>query len=348
MSEMETHGVPVEAAGWRLDQFLVGALSGVSRARVQRLVEQGQVLVDGRREKPSLKLRGGETVTVEGEQQPAPVTARAEAIPLDIVYEDEALAVVNKPAGMMVHAGAGETEEARDAGTLVNALLYRFGSLSAVGGALRPGIVHRLDKETSGLIVVAKTDEAHEALAAKFAAREMTKTYVALVQGVLPEDGATISEPIRRDAVRRTRMTTHAGEGAREAVTHYRVVERMETRFGRFTLARVRIETGRTHQIRVHLASIHHPVVGDTLYGAAAELTALPLSATRKARRETVRLGRNFLHAAELEFEHPFTGERISLRADLPAELTGFLDCLRGEVGSADRRNEAAHEDAQQ
>ncbi len=342
MAEMETYRVPVEAAGWRLDLFLVDALSGVSRARVQHLVEQGEVLVDGRREKASLKLRGGETVTVEGEQQSVPVTARAEAISIDIVYEDEALAVVNKPAGMMVHAGAGATEEARDAGTLVNALLYRFGSLSGVGGALRPGIVHRLDKETSGLIVVAKTDAAHEALAAKFASREMTKTYVALVQGALPEDGATIAAPIRRDAVRRTRMTTHAGEGARDAVTHYRVAERLETRFGKFTLARVRIETGRTHQIRVHLASIHHPVVGDTLYGAAGELIALPLSTTRKARRETLRLGRNFLHAAELEFEHPLTGERISLRADLPAELTGFLDCLRGASGAANQRDEAA------
>uniref|UniRef100_E6PYB3 Ribosomal large subunit pseudouridine synthase D (RRNA-uridine isomerase D) (RRNA pseudouridylate synthase D) n=1 Tax=mine drainage metagenome TaxID=410659 RepID=E6PYB3_9ZZZZ len=349
MLEVETHRVPVEAAGWRLDQFLVGALSGLSRARVQHLVEQGQVLVDGQREKASMKLRGDETVTVEGQQQSIPVTARAEAIPLEIVYEDEALAVVNKPAGMMVHAGAGATEEARDAGTLVNALLHRFGALSSVGGALRPGIVHRLDKETSGLIVVAKTDEVHAALATKFAAREMTKTYVALVQGVLPEDGATIHAPIRRDAVRRTRMTTHAGEGARDAVTHYRVVERMETRFGRFTLARVRIETGRTHQIRVHMASIHHPVVGDTLYGAPAQLVALPLSTTLKARREALRLGRNFLHAAELEFEHPLSGERISLRADLPPELSAFLDCLRGASGTAkaNRHDTATNEDAQ-
>ena len=329
MSETESLVVPVEAAGWRLDQFLAGQLSGVSRSRVQQLVEQGDVLVEGRREKASLKLRGGESVVVTGQQQVTPLEARAEDIPLEIVYEDEDLAVVNKPAGMMVHAGSGATDEARSGGTLVNALLHRFGTLSATGGELRPGIVHRLDKETSGLIVIARNDAAHEALAEMFASRRITKTYLALVQGKLPEDAATIQAPISRDSVRRTRMTTRRLEGARHAVSHYRVVERLETRFGPFTLARVRIETGRTHQIRVHMASISHPVVGDTLYGAPGKIVALPLSTTRKAAREVLQLNRNFLHSSELEFTHPITGKQVQLTSPLPQELEEFLQKLR-------------------
>jgi len=340
MSEMESLVVPVEAAGWRLDQFLAGQLSGVSRSRVQQLVEQGDVLVEGKQEKASLKLRGGETVVVTGQQQVTPLEARAEDIPLEIVYEDEDLAVVNKPAGMMVHAGSGATDDARSGGTLVNALLHRFPSLSSVGGELRPGVVHRLDKETSGLIIIAKNDLTHEALAEMFASRRITKTYLALVQGILPEDGATIQAPISRDSVRRTRMTTRRLEGARHAISHYRVVERLETRFGAFTLARVRIETGRTHQIRVHMASISHPVVGDTLYGAPAKIIALPLSTTRKAAREVLELRRNFLHSSELEFEHPTTGKIIQLNSPLPDELAEFLGKLRNPV--SDRSAEQA------
>jgi 23S rRNA pseudouridine1911/1915/1917 synthase len=288
--------------------------------------------VEGKREKASLKLRGGERVVVTGQQQVTPLEARAEDIPLEIVYEDDDLAVVNKPAGMMVHAGSGATDEARSGGTLVNALLHRFATLSTVGGELRPGIVHRLDKETSGLIIIAKNDAAHEALAEMFASRKITKTYVALLQGVLPEDGATIQAPISRDSVRRTRMTTRRLDGARHAVSHYRVVERLETRFGAFTLARVRIETGRTHQIRVHMASISHPVVGDTLYGAPAKIIALPLSTTRKAAREVLKLERNFLHSSELEFSHPITGKEVRLMSPLPRELDEFLAKLRTPV----------------
>ncbi len=339
MSEMEELVVPVEAAGWRLDQFLAGHLDGVSRSRVQQLVEQGDVLVEGRREKASLKLRGGESIQVHGQQHTIPLEARAEDIPLEVVYEDDDLAVINKPAGMMVHAGSGATDEARSGGTLVNALLHRFKTLSSVGGDLRPGIVHRLDKETSGLILIAKNDKAHEALAEMFASRQMTKTYIALVQGKLPEDAATIQSPISRDAVRRTRMTTRRLDGARHAVTHYRVVERLETRFGPFTLARVRIETGRTHQIRVHMASISHPVVGDTLYGAPAKIIALPLSVTRKAAREVLQMERNFLHSSELEFTHPITGKQIQLTSLLPQELEIFLNSLRDPVPS----KEAGH-----
>ena len=335
MPEMESLVVPVEAAGWRLDQFLTGQLVNVSRSRVQQLVEQGDVLVEGRREKASLKLRGGETISVHGQQQVTPLEARAEDIPLDVVYEDEHLAVVNKPAGMMVHAGSGATDEARSGRTLVNALLHRFKTLSAIGGELRPGIVHRLDKETSGLIIIARNDTAHEALAEMFSSRKITKTYLTLVQGKLPEDAATIQAPISRDSVRRTRMTTRRLEGARHAVSHYRVVERLETRFGAFTLARVRIETGRTHQIRVHMASISHPVVGDTLYGAPAKIIALPLSTTRKAAREVLELRRNFLHSAELEFTHPITGKTVELKSALPRELEVFLAQLRDPVVNA-------------
>lgn len=324
--------VPAEAAGQRLDRFVAETLEGVSRSRVQLLIEQGGLLVDVHPQKASFKLRGGERVTIAGEPHPAPLKAAPEAIPLDVVYEDDDLAVVNKPAGMMVHAGAGATEAARNRGTLVNALLSRFQSLSSVGGELRPGIVHRLDKETSGLIVVAKNDRAHAALSAMFAARRVEKTYLALVHGTVERDKGTITAAIGRDPVRRTRMTTRPSEQARTAVSHYRVQRRLETRFGRFTLVSVRIETGRTHQIRVHMASIGHPVVGDTLYGGAAQLRdqrALAATPSRAARRhaepETLRLGRNFLHAAQLALAHPLTGKPIQLEAPLPIELTEFL-----------------------
>ena len=256
-----------EDAGTRLDQFLATRLDSISRARVQEMIAEGKVLVNDSPAKASLKLRGGERISVLGEAQRAPLKAVAEEIPLDIVYEDDDLAVINKPAGMMVHAGAGASDDARNRGTLVNALLHHLGSLSGVGGALRPGIVHRLDKETSGLIVVAKNDDAHRKLSAQFAAREVKKKYVALVHGWVKKDSGTLAQSISRDRVRRTRMTTRL-EGGRAAVTHYRVVRRLDTKFGKFTLLDVKIDTGRTHQIRVHVAAMGHPVVGDTMYGA--------------------------------------------------------------------------------
>ena len=321
--------VPAEAAGQRLDQFIAAQLEGVSRSRVQLLMEQGGVQVDGETPKASLKLRGGERIAITGEPHPAPLKAVPEDIPLDVVYEDKDLAVVNKPAGMMVHAGAGASDDERSRGTLVNALLYRFKKLSSVGGELRPGIVHRLDKETSGLIVVAKNDRAHAALGAMFSGRKMRKAYVALVQGLVERARGTITASIDRDPARRTRMTVSTHENARSAVSHYEVVRRIESRFGKFTLVRVRIETGRTHQIRVHMASIGHPVAGDTLYGGPGQLTdQVVAQARRKQEPERIRLGRNFLHAAELEFEHPLTGKALKLEAPLPAELEAVLEKL--------------------
>jgi len=316
--------VSSEHAGQRLDQFLAGQLPQTSRARVQQLIAAEKVMVNAAAAKASLRLRGGEQVTVLGETAPPPLKAIPEDIPLDIVYEDDDLAVVNKPAGMMVHAGAGATDDQRNRGTLVNALLHRFRRLSGVSGELRPGIVHRLDKATSGLIVVAKTDEAHRKLAAQFAHRQVKKTYIALVHGWAKPDHGTISSSISRDRVRRTRMTTRR-QGGREAITHYRVQRRIDSRFGKFTLLEVRIDTGRTHQIRVHLASLGHPVVGDTLYGAPRELR------TRAGSRRS--LARNFLHAAALQFSHPRTSKELSFTRPLPDELSDFLRLLVEDGG---------------
>lgn len=307
----------VEDAGKRLDQFLVSQIVDTSRARVQQLINEEKVLVNDDPAKASLRLRGGERIAILGEVKSTPLRAMAEEIPLDIVYEDDDLAVVNKAAGMMVHAGAGATEDERNRGTLVNALLHRFGELSGVGGELRPGIVHRLDKATSGLIVIAKNDEAHRKLAAQFARRVVKKTYIALVHGWVKQDRGTISSSISRDRVRRTRMTTKRS-GGREAITHYTVQKRIDSKYGKFTLLELGIDTGRTHQIRVHLASLRHPVVGDTLYGAPREMS------TRND--ASLSLPRNFLHAAALQLQHPRSGVALSFERPLPEELQGFIN----------------------
>ena len=307
--------VASDDAGKRLDQFLAARLNSISRARVQEMIAAGKVLVNDAPAKASLRLRGGERISVLGEAQRAPLKAIAEEIPLDIVYEDDDLAVIDKPAGMMVHAGAGASEDARNRGTLVNALLYHLRSLSGVGGELRPGIVHRLDRETSGLIIVAKNDEAHRKLGAQFAAREVKKKYVALVHGWVKKDSGTIAQSISRDPVRRVRMTARL-QGGRAAVTHYRVLRRLDTKFGKLTLLDVKIDTGRTHQIRVHVAEMGHPVVGDTMYGAPKQA---------RGKSAAIGLPRNFLHAAELEFRHPRTGMTIALKSELPEELREFL-----------------------
>ena len=309
-----------EAAGLRLDQYLAQAIPDISRARVQLLIEGGQVRVDGAAGKAKAKLKGGEAIEIEGEPHPEPLHAVAEDIPLEILFEDQYLAVVNKPAGMMVHAGAGATEDGRNRGTLVNALLFHMAKLSDVGGELRPGIVHRLDKQTSGAIVVAKDDSTHRKLGQMFADRLVHKTYIALAHGHIARELTTVSLPIARDLVRRTRMTTRRADG-RTAVSHVQVVERLVTPFGPFTLVEVRIETGRTHQIRVHLQSMGHPVVGDTLYGAPRRIGPV---------EGGMELDRNFLHAARLGFTHPKTGLGMELTASLPAELESFLAALRG------------------
>jgi 23S rRNA pseudouridine1911/1915/1917 synthase len=315
------------ARGMRLDAYLAKAIPDVSRARVVLLIDAGQVSIDGEPAKGKQKLKGGELVEIEGEPHPQPLNAEPEDIPLTVIYEDDDLAVIDKPAGMMVHAGSGAPEHNR--GTLVNALLYYFGKgaeqLSSVGGALRPGIVHRLDKQTSGLIVVAKNDLIHRKLGEMFSERRLRKNYLALAQGWVERDEGTISLPISRDVVRRTRMTTRRA-GGRTAVSHWKVLERVEGAFGRFTLLEVRIETGRTHQIRVHLQALGHPVVGDTLYGAPRVLRR---KAAAHVEAEDLSLDRNFLHAAELEFTHPRSGKKLNLRAELPAELAEFLERLR-------------------
>jgi len=317
-------------AGRRLDQFLTGALGDVSRSRVQQLIAQEKVTVNGATAKASLRLEGNETIAVTGEVQLPPLKAEAEDIPLDVVYEDKEIAVINKPAGMMVHAGAGATSDARSRGTLVNALLHHMKKLSKVGGELRPGIVHRLDKETSGLILVAKNDAAHRNLGNQFSGREIKKKYIALVQGWPKSDSGTINAPVSRDRIKRTRMTTR-GKGGRDAITHYKVTEKIESAYGKFALVEVKIDTGRTHQIRVHMASLGHPVVGDTLYGASRELSARGANASGRASKYTsgkppaITLSRNFLHAGELQFLHPRTEKKLTFGAPLPKELALLL-----------------------
>ena len=268
-----------------------------SRARLQDWIEQGRVLVNGSPEKRSFLLKGAEHIDVQPAELP-PLRATPEDLPLDILYEDSDVIAINKPAGMVVHTGAGQ-----HSGTLVNAVLHRFGKLSTVGGDLRPGIVHRLDRFTSGVILVARTDAAHRHLAAQFASREVEKIYLALVHGRVKKDEGRVTTPIARDPVHRTRMTARLANG-RQAITSYKVLKRFEG----FTFLEVKIGTGRTHQIRVHLASIGHPVAGDKLYGA-------PASA----------LGRYFLHARQITFTSPSSGERIRVAAPLPPDLEGVL-----------------------
>ena len=315
------------AANLRLDQYLAQALPDISRARVQLLIEAGQVRVDGHPPQPKQKAHGGESNEIEGPPQPAPLHATPEDIPLEILYEDQHLAVINKPAGMMVHAGAGTAPlgglDERNRGTLVNALLFHFAKLSDVGGDLRPGIVHRLDKQTSGLILVAKDNSTHRKLGEMFSQRHVAKTYLALLHGHLKKDDTTVTLPIARDLIRRTRMTTRRADG-RTAVSHFHVLERLTTPYGPFTLVEVRIETGRTHQIRVHAQSLGHPVAGDTLYGAPHLIPNLA---------PDLQLTRNFLHAAHLSLTHPQAEtqprKQLDIHAPLPVELESFLNAIR-------------------
>ena len=303
-------------AGARLDAFLAARVADTSRARVKRLIETGDVLVNNAVVKPAHKLRAGETVEIEVTEAPPLNELAPEDIPLEIVYEDAELAVGTKPAGLVVHPGAGVSS-----GTLANALAFYFQNLSPRGGSLRPGIVHRLDRGTSGLMVVAKTVAAHEKLAEEFQARRVFKSYVALVHGRVAEERGRIEQPVGRDVRHRTRMTVlRAGSGGRHALSLYR----LRTRFNRFTLLDVEIQTGRTHQIRIHLAWLKHPVVGDEAYGAGRDRN-LP---DANLRDSIHKLNRQFLHAERLGFHHPRTGERVNFTAPLPRELKHFLQLL--------------------
>jgi 23S rRNA pseudouridine1911/1915/1917 synthase len=294
--------------GKRLDTFLHEKLPEFSRSRLQSWIKASLVSVDGKAAtRASVLIKGGETISVIPAGLP-PLRAQPEELPLKILYEDPEVIVVDKPAGMVVHAGAGHHQ-----GTLVNALLHHFGTLSSINGDLRPGIVHRLDKETSGVLAVARTDFAHQALAAQFQNRQVEKVYLALVHGRVKGESGTITTPITRDPIRRTRMTTKLGSG-RSAFTEYQVIEQ----FPAAAFLRVRIGTGRTHQIRVHLASIGHPIVGDRLYGAPPHLPGLPT------------LARFFLHAHRLRLVSPGTGVPITVESPLSQDLANVLACLRG------------------
>ncbi len=345
-----THNLLVENSdtGKRLDRYLAAQLPELSRTRIQELIEAGLVLVGGKPLKGAHRLRAGEKIAVEAQARP-PIRAEAESIPLDILYEDADVIVVNKAAGMTVHAGAGNTR-----GTLVNALLGRGQALSQGGDALRPGIVHRLDKETSGAILVAKNDFAHAKLAEAFRQRTVKKTYIALVEGLLKEKQGRIELAIGRDIHRRTRMAVHRQKPgsalrgrvlpgkARAARTDWRTLAEIDGT----TLVEVQLHTGRTHQIRVHFAALKHPVVGDTLYGAASQIS-IGAGRGRGATSEQEKaamplLGRNFLHAARLGFPQPKTGVWIEVRAPLPRELREFVKELADVAGEDWKRIDAA------
>jgi 23S rRNA pseudouridine1911/1915/1917 synthase len=318
--------VPAEHAGTRLDRFLASQLPQMSRTHVQLLMDEGRVRVDGSAMKPSHRVESGAIVDVEIPPPPAPGVP-AEDIPVEILYEDADIAVVNKPAGMIVHPGAGG-----GAGTLVAALLNRYGAageLSTVGGPLRPGIVHRLDKETSGVVAIARTDTAHLKLVEEFRDRQVEKTYIALLHGIVKGEIGRVELPVARDLNRRARMTARRREG-REARTDWRVLLRPAG----FTLIQAGLHTGRTHQIRVHFSALGWPVVGDTLYGAPRQ--------ERVAGALLPPLNRNFLHAARLAFSHPRTGKRVEFRAPLPQDLLNYLRLLSQATGTEPRLIDAS------
>jgi 23S rRNA pseudouridine1911/1915/1917 synthase len=306
--------VDAAGAGARLDAWLARQVPDLSRARIQALIADGHVLVAGQAARPALRLRGGEQV---GLTLPAPAAAAPgpEDIPLRVVHQDADLLVVDKPAGLVVHPGAGAAS-----GTLVNALLHHVRDLSGVGGVLRPGIVHRLDKGTSGLLVVAKNDAAHQALVGQFAGRTVEKRYLALVLGVPRARQGTVDAAIGRDPADRKKMSVRSRRG-REARSSWALVES----FDGAALLEVGIHTGRTHQIRVHLASLGHPVAGDATYGG----TRTPSSRSSAARAALGSLERPALHAARLTFDHPRSGERCAFESPLPEDLAAVIRALR-------------------
>src|SRR5215218_3147885 len=308
-----TFTIGPDQAGTRLDTYLASQIEGWSRARLQRLIENEDVLVNGKVAKPSYKLRDGDEIEVDLVAPPADFFT-PENIPLDIVYEDETLVVVNKAAGLVVHPAAGTPS-----GTLANALAYHFPQLPGTG--VRPGIVHRLDRDTSGLLVVAKTETALENLSDQFRDRTVYKSYVALVHGRVLSNSGKIDQPLARDPTNRTRMAVvRAG---RNALTLYRVRQT----FDRFTLLDVELKTGRTHQIRVHLAWIKHPVVGDETYGGGRDNTIQDPRLRARLRS----LNRHFLHAEKLGFKHPTTGEFVKFESSLPPVLAELLTRMNAD-----------------
>ena len=298
-----------EHAGLRLDAFLASQIDGWSRARLQKLIENEDVLVNGKPSKPSYKLRDGDDLEIELTAT-ATVEFAPENIPIEVVYEDHTLVVVNKPAGLVVHPASGTP-----AGTLANALAYHFQQLPDGGTGVRPGIVHRLDRDTSGLLVVAKTEAALENLSDQFRDRTVFKSYVALVHGRVLSNSGKIDQPLARDPSNRTRMAVV--RGGRNALSLYRV----RRGFQRFTLLDVELKTGRTHQIRVHLAWLKHPVVGDETYGGGRDNTIQDPQLRARIRN----LKRHFLHAEKLAFTHPGTKELMKFESPLPAELSEVL-----------------------
>jgi len=327
MAAAERLEVSARAAGARLDRYLASEFPTVSRTRLAELIEQGRVRVDGAEAKPSRRVARGEVVEVSLAAR-EPLRAEAVEAPLEILYEDADVVVVNKRAGMVVHPGAGT---AAGAATLTGALLHRYGGLSSVGGEARPGIVHRLDKGTSGAMVVARNDAAHQGLAEQFAERSVEKIYVALVHGKVKGAEGTIRLAVARDLHRRTRMTTRRrAEEGRASQTDWRALAVI----GAYTLVEARLRTGRTHQIRVHFSALGHPVVGDTLYGAPKSPEAMG--------KLLPPLDRVFLHAARLAFTHPRTGRRVEARAPLPGELREFLRVLADAAGAPSGRIDEA------
>lgn len=321
--EKRTLDVPSRFASDRLDRFLAESLPELTRSQVKRLIDQGAVELAGKEVKAGHRLRGGERIVV-ALPEPAPLEALPEAIPLNILYEDEALIVIDKPAGLVVHPAPGHAD-----GTLVNALLHHCRDLAGIGGHLRPGIVHRLDKETSGVLVVTKHDRAHLALARQFKRHSIKRRYRALVHGLVEPGSGTIDRAIGRHPVHRKKMSVHCRVG-RRAVTHWRVLQHFRPQ--RLSLLELTLETGRTHQIRVHMAAMGHPVVADPSYGNARLEQGLPDASLRKL---VGGLGRQFLHACLLGFEHPTSGEYLELRAPLPRELQEILDYLAGNPATA-------------
>ncbi len=294
----------------RLDSFLRTKFPAVSRGTLQRLMEHGHILVDGKKVKPTHHPRAGETVSVHW-PEPRPAEAKPEEIPLDVLFEDEDFLVINKAPGIVVHPAAGHEQS-----TLVNALLHHCaGQLSGIGGVARPGIVHRLDKETSGCLVVAKNDQAHLALAEQFAARSLQKTYHAVVCGVLPNDDGDIEAAIARHPTHRKRMA--ATEDGREARTSYKVLERMS----QVTLVEAELHTGRTHQIRVHFQHIGFPIVGDLVYGERKNAKLLDATGCEVTRQ--------LLHASRIVLKHPRTKKQMKFDAPLPKDFKAALKCFR-------------------